>query len=245
VAFTPDGQAIISGSEDKTLKLWETHTGRLINSFEGHTNPVRALAISPDGQIVISGSDKPYGYHADSLMLWDAHASTGNPIRSLDGHPGYGGDILAVDFSPDGQAIISASLDNTLRLWDRDLEPLPHSFVGHTEGVTAAAFSPDGRMIISGSYDKTLKLWDIRNRRLIRSFDGHTDRINSVAFSPDGQTFISGSSDKTIRQWEITTGASTTLFDNTSEIHGLVTNGHWLVCSDSEGHVWIFDWVKE
>ena len=187
VSFTPDGQNILSGSGDKTIKLWDNNTGRLIHSLKGHTDYVFSIAISPDGRTILSGSaDK-------TLKLWDK--DTGQLIRSLEGHTD---NVNSVAFSPDGQTILSGSDDNTIKLWDKKTGKLIRSLEGHTDTVNSVAFSPDGKTILSGSNDKTIKLWDKNTDRLIRSIKGHTDHVKSVAFSPDGLSILSGSRDKTI-----------------------------------------------
>jgi len=107
VAFSSDGKYILSGSDDKTLKLWDIETGREIRTFKGHLNYVRAVAFDPDGKYAISGS------FDDTVRLWNV--STGREIRTFRGHSRW---VTSVTFSPDGKFIISGSLDNTARLWD-------------------------------------------------------------------------------------------------------------------------------
>ncbi|MEA5464867.1 AAA-like domain-containing protein, partial [Leptothoe sp. PORK10 BA2] len=109
VAFSPDGQRIVSGSFDNTLRLWDANTGAPIGEpLAGHGDAVWSVAFSPDGQRIVSGS------FDNTLRLWDAN--TGAPI----GEPlaGHGDAVWSVAFSPDGQRIVSGSFDNTLRLWD-------------------------------------------------------------------------------------------------------------------------------
>ena len=106
VAFSPDGQTVVSGSDDKTLRLWDLKGNPIGEPFQGHEDPVRSVAFSPDGQTIVSGSVW------SSLRLWDLQ---GNPI----GEPlqGHSGSVRSVAFSPDSQTIVSGSSDHTLRLW--------------------------------------------------------------------------------------------------------------------------------
>ena len=98
VTFSPDGTRVLSGSGDKTLKLWDAATGSLVRTFEGHSDWVYSVAFSPDGTRVLSGSgDK-------TLKLWDA--ATGALVRTFEGHSDW---VLSVAFSPDGTRVLSGS----------------------------------------------------------------------------------------------------------------------------------------
>jgi len=211
VAFSPDGRYALSGSGDKTLKLWEINSGTEIRSFNGHTDWISSVTFSPDGQYALSGS-------ADKVLkMWDVNSGT--EIRTFTGHTDT---VNSVAFSPDGQYVLSGSSDETLKLWDVNsgAELLP--FRGHIDlatsrikfWVTSVAFSPDGRYALSGSGDKTLKLWDVNSGAEIRTFTGHTDRVKSVAFSPDGQYVLSSSyyPDKTLKLWNVNSGAEIRTF---------------------------------
>ena len=199
VAFSPDGRRIVSGSEDKTLRLWDGATGQPLGEpLRGHEDSVTSVAFSPDGRRIVSGSaDK-------TLRLWDGATGqqTGEPLR------GHGNGVLSVAFSPDGRRIVSGSWDQTLRLWDGATgQPLGEPLRGHEDSVWSVAFSPDGRRIVSGSWDQTLRLWDgATGQPLGEPLRGHEDGVWSVAFSPDGRRIVSGSTDKTLRLWDGATG---------------------------------------
>jgi WD40 repeat protein len=118
VAFSPDGQRIVSGGADNTVRLWDTDTGKPVGGpMLGHTDAVKTAAFSPDGHRIVSGS------YDTSLRLWDA--DTGKPV----GGPMFGhqGDVFGVAFSSDGNRIVSASQDETLRLWPA---PAPSAWPG-------------------------------------------------------------------------------------------------------------------
>ncbi len=162
VAFSPDGRTIVSGSDDKTLKLWDAASGRALRTLTGHGDQVHAVAFSPDGRTIVSGSDDK------TLKLWDA--ASGRALRTLTGHRDV---VRDVAFSPDGRTIVSGSLDQTLKLWDAASGRALRTFTGHgCDGgcyvSISVAFSPDGRTIISGGQD-TLKLWDAASGRELRT----------------------------------------------------------------------------
>ncbi|MBF0631026.1 MAG: pentapeptide repeat-containing protein [Magnetococcales bacterium] len=191
VAFSPDGNTLLSGSNDHTLKLWDPHSRQCIQTLKGHEGSVRAVAFSPDGNTILSGSLD------HTLKLWDPHS--GQCIQTLKGHEGS---VNAIAFSPDGNTLLSESHDHTLKLWDTRSGQCIQTFKGHKKSVHAVAFSPDGKSLLSGSNDHTLKLWDPRSGQCIQTFKGHKNSVRAVAFSPDGNTLLSGSDDHTLKLWD-------------------------------------------
>ena len=193
VAFSPDGRRLLSGSYDKTLRLWDVNTGKVLRLLKGHESYVNSVAFSPDGRRLLSGSDD------DTLRLWDAE--TGAVLRVLKGHED---NVNSVVFSPDGRRLLSGSTDETLRLWDAETGDMLRVVKGHKHDVSSVAFSPDGRRLLSGSFDNWLRLWDAETGDMLREVHGNGEF--SVAFSPDGSRFLSGSSDGTLRLWDAETG---------------------------------------
>ena len=195
VAFSPDGQHLASASDDNTVKIWDSATGKELFSLQGHAGPVTSVTFSPDGQRLASGSaDK-------TVKIWDS--ATGKELFSLQGHAGP---VTSVAFSPDGQRLASASEDNTVKIWDSATRKELFSLQGHAGPVTSVAFSPDGQRLASGSADKTVKIWDGATGKELFSLEGHSDEVLSVAFSPDGQRLASGGEDNTVKIWDSATG---------------------------------------
>jgi WD40 repeat protein len=96
-----------------------------------------------------------------------------------------------VDLAPDGKIAISASRDNTLKIWDTETGTEVRTLSGHTDSVYAVDLAPDGKIAISASGDNTLKIWDLLSGKEIASFSGEGG-FKGCAISPDGRTVVGG-----------------------------------------------------
>jgi WD40 repeat protein len=234
VAFSPDGNQIVSGGKDRTLRLWDGNTGKATKTLQGYTG--EALAYSPDGKYIIGDGyrrdaqtgeviGKPWKWQGNMNFRAMAFSPDGERVvvmtsyddrtlriqdfltgRAIATLSGHTDWVLSVAFSPDGKRIVSGSADKTLRIWDAETGKAIRTLSGHTDAVWSFAFSPDGKRIVSGSTDKTLRIWDAETGKAIRTLQGHTDVVGSVAFSPDDKRIASGSDDKTLRLWDVETG---------------------------------------
>ena len=147
LAFTREGQTLASGSDDGTIRLWETRTGtELLNLQSGKTT---ALTFSTDGKILASISS------AVSIQLWDV--ATGSKLSSIKGRNDYG-NVLA--FSADSKFLASGSRHGTIRLWDIANGNMLSTLKGHVDWIEALTFSPDGKTLASGSVDGEIFLWN-------------------------------------------------------------------------------------
>jgi GTPase SAR1 family protein/predicted MPP superfamily phosphohydrolase len=138
-----------SGSDDRTVRLWDSVTGRARHRLEGHSDQVSSVAWSPDGRTLASGSgDK-------TIRLWDY--ANGRTRHTLEGHSDQ---VLSVAWSPDGRTLASGSTDKTIRLWDpvTGIERLV--LEGHRAAVAHLAWSSDSRTLASLDERCSLRLWD-------------------------------------------------------------------------------------
>ncbi|EXL39405.1 hypothetical protein FOCG_17986 [Fusarium oxysporum f. sp. radicis-lycopersici 26381] len=194
VAFSADGQRLASGSNDRTVKVWDAVTGACVQTLEGHGGSVNSVAFSADDQHLASGS-------YDTIKVWDA--VTGACGQTLEGH---GGSVNSVAFSADGQHLVSGSY-NTIKVWDAVKGACVQTLEGHGGLVNSVAFSADSQYLASGSDDGTVKVWDAAIGACMQTLEGHGGSVNSVAFSADGQYLASGSDDGTVKVWDAATGA--------------------------------------
>lgn len=151
VVFSPDGKVLASGSQDKTIQLWDINTRSHLKTLTGHEDGITAVVYSPDGNTLASGSQD------GTIRLWHAH--TGDlmlpPIEET-------GQVTSLAYSPDGNLLASGSEDaNAVHVWNAQTGKRLQTFTGHTQSVNAVVFSPDGETLASVSEDGTILLWDL------------------------------------------------------------------------------------
>jgi WD40 repeat protein/tRNA A-37 threonylcarbamoyl transferase component Bud32 len=196
-AFSPDGQFVLTGSFDRTARLWQTNTGKLLATWP-HPDRVYAVAFSPDGKTAATGS------RDGTVRLWDP--ATGQPLpREPMRHRD---EVTTVAFSPDGQTLLTGSRDKTGGLWEvatgkRIGQPLEHQ-----GEVVAAAFGPDGESVVTAGQGVAPRVWNRRGTGPYREPPwGHSDDwVLALAFSPDRKTVLTGTGTGIAQLWEVSTG---------------------------------------
>jgi WD40 repeat protein len=213
IAVSQDGARIVAGDQEGRLRIWDTEAGKEIRSFAGHTSRIASVAFSGDRRLLLTGGDDGFA------RLWDAEAGkelhafmvpsaapAGFDKASLARAMEQTMNGIGAALSPDRKRVLTATWDNTARLWDAETGRQFRSLVGHTQNVEAVAFSPDGQWMLTGSWDGTAKLWDATTGREARTLRGHAKAIDAVAFSPDGSRVLTGSWDDTAKLWHAATG---------------------------------------
>ena len=195
ITISPDGQTLVSGSIDRTIKIWDLATGTLIRTLDKHTGEVASVAVSPDGEYLAIGS---HVHPQSNVKVW--HLATGKLIHTLLGHHKP---VNCVTISPDGHLLASGS--NKIKIWHLQKGDRICT-LWHSDSVNSAAINPDSTILASGGSDSKIRLWNPQTGELLQTLTGHKALVSAVAITTNGEILVSGSADNTIKIWHLATG---------------------------------------
>jgi WD40 repeat protein/ABC-type sugar transport system substrate-binding protein len=209
VDFSSNGQTVASVAFDGTVKVWDAQAEK---SEPLHELPLDGLgwsvAYNPqDSNQLLSGGD------AGKIILWDltpgelCNFETTEELCSFE--VVHEAAVRGMDFSPDGTKVTTASLDDSMIVWDVESRTMIQRYWGHDDDLVAVDFSPDGKQALTTSYDTTLILWNIETEtQPIESqlMDAHVGRIYDVEFDPASERALTASEDHTIGVWDFASG---------------------------------------
>jgi len=210
VRFAPDGDRVVSGSLDHTMRVskttnptfWESLIGRIrdppiVHSmvYDMHETPshILSMSISHNCLYMITG-------HIDKrVRIW-------NMIDERTVHRLRGDDMVtAVCFSPNDRLVAYGFMNGTVCIVDLRTVSEVCRLVGHSGVVYSVNFSPNGKRVVTGSSDATVRIWDVSTASEVRRL-GHSHGVRSACFSPDDKRVASGSEDNMVRLWSVRTG---------------------------------------
>jgi WD40 repeat protein len=189
---TADGPAYVATGPGE-VRLWDaTNRRELARSAPQPTFLIR-MEFSPEGRHLATTGGRG---HAKIWSVPDLREITVLPHEN-------GREIFGLAFSPDGERLVTGSLDGLVRVWNWRSGQLLALWSGHPFGVEAARWSPDGSLLATGGRDQIVRLWHGTHFAEVAAFKGHAARGNGLVFSSDGGRLVSASEDKTIRLWEV------------------------------------------
>lgn len=223
VSFTAGGKMFLTGSEDGSINLWQTDTGKPLETYSGTNGSVSRLVTVDANRVLAASADK-------QLTLWNV-----NPGWRIAGRLGPPSDkpldltdsicedrVLSLAFSHDGTKLVSGggepSRSGELILWDVPNRKLVRKFEdAHSDTVLGVEFSFDDTEIVSGAADKFAKIFSVETGKLIRAFEGHTHHVMDVSIKADGSELATAGADNAIKIWTVATGEQRRTINNYSK----------------------------
>ena len=196
VCVSPDGKHVVTGSSDRTARIWRLSDSSLVHTLEGHKSAVTSVCVTADGKHVVTASND------NTARIW--LLSDGSLVHTLQGHTSF---VNSVCVTAGYKQVVTGSDDKTARIWRLSDGSLVHTLHGHTSFVNSVCVTPDGTHVVTGSEDRTARIWRLSDGSHVRTLKGHKSDVYSVCVTPDGKHVVTGSWDKTARIWLLSNGS--------------------------------------
>jgi WD40 repeat protein len=233
VAFSQDNKWLASGSDDRTVFLYNLIKQTENKILEGHTSYILSIAFSNDSKwLVSSGED-------GKVHLWNLISPKNN--RTIVDHVGS---VLCVTFSADNKWLASGGSDTIIRLWNIKDKDNKQYLNGHSGSILTLSFSSDIKWLASSSVDSTIRLWDLKNFQNNKILNGHCKSVLSINFSTDSYWLASGSMDNTLRLWCISSCKNSKIINSDNNVYNVLfsSNNCWLVyCSGDKLYLYFLE----
>ncbi|XP_073993370.1 uncharacterized protein [Rhodnius prolixus] len=195
VVFSKEGNRCLTGSFDRTCKMWDVDSGELYLTLDGHNNVVYDVSFNlPYSDRVLTASfDK-------TACVWNS--DTGERLLTMWGHEG---ELVVIKYDNSRQHVATGSMDQTARVFDINTGLELWMLDGHKNAIIRLEYSNDGRQILTGSFDSKVFLWDVNSKRIITKFIGHKKPITNCKFNFDCSVVATSSLDGTVKLYDLKT----------------------------------------
>lgn len=268
-------QVAVSRAGEIAIYNVQSNQFSLAKEIAGHTDAIQALAFSPDGKLLASGALGKAVIWNDKLELTNefvtalAFAPTGSVLAVADRHSvklfdvaarkqlaswsAHGDTIYDMEFSRDGQKLVTAGADRLIKVWDAGTQKEIATLEGHTAQILAVAFNTNATQVVSGGSDHALRVWDIATREKIISLGRHSAAVTDVAWPGDGKVIFAVTDAGQVFSYRnlkahsgeqsSASGDERKIADVGEPLWCVGTDGQWLVAGGQRGTV--FAWATD
>jgi WD40 repeat protein len=232
--FSPDGNSIVCGCNDKTIRILDASTGAERGIYNGHTGSIRSVMFSPNSENVLSASKD------GTAQIWNA--TTGKLVYMGADKKNAASQVSWATFSPNGKLVLTIEQDYA-RLWNANTGAMMYSL---NEKPSYGTFSPDGQWAIVSSRDHSVQIWNVQSGELQHTLAGHTNVVNVISFTKDGTKFLTSSrglraEDYTVRVWGLMQGTLLRTITTQKQIRGAAISpdgNNIITVNDSALTIW-------
>jgi WD40 repeat protein len=229
LSFTADGMRIISGSADKTVRIWHTDGWVSAGLLDSLKTEIHGLAVLEGDQYLAAGC-KDGAIRIVSL-------ENGEIAQTITAHRGY---VRAVEGIA-GDRILSAGGDGALRIWDWERGNLVQEMIGHQGGVLSLGLSADGTLAVSGGRDGTVRVWDMETGDPVAKIVAHRGWVQAVAFGGDNQTLVSAGRDGLVIEWDLEAESDIRAFDHGDWIEAIAITDTSIYSAGHDGLIAVWN----
>jgi WD40 repeat protein len=195
VAWSADGETIVTIDSYGWLRLWDARTGKLTKKINAGSGTSYGVALTPDGKKAVTGADRD-----DTVRVWDLAAG-----KKLAGNRDGASVVYLLAMMPDGKQVVAGSFGGEVWLIDVETAKRVRKMEQGRRSTSSLAVSPSGRLIAGGQYRGAVWLWEASTGKLVKELKGHTDVVRQVAFSSDGERLVSAG-DRAVIVWRVADG---------------------------------------
>lgn len=231
VAFSPSGTHFAVASRE--IGLFETASGLVVSTLDGHAREVMDLDFSADGHALASTSTDM------SARVWREASGWSGEILEEDG----AGRLRGVSWDPGGRWVAASGDDHLVRVWDAETGQLRRRLTGHTDFVRGLRFTADGRRLVSGGWDRMVRVWDPESGEQTHELGPLPGRVLFLDVHPDGRRVAIPGSDGVVRIWDMDDDRQRILRGHRDEVNfaRFSHDGATLATSSDDGTVRLWD----
>ncbi|WKZ40012.1 MAG: hypothetical protein QY328_17275 [Anaerolineales bacterium] len=196
LAYSPDGNVLISGHQNGELVKWDSQGNLLIKVTT--RDWVRSISFSPDGEKFLTSHRVKKEEIAPTIYLWGTES-----LKNLETFIHVPRTVWCVRYLNDGNGFVSGGFDQKTTLWSFEKNDTVWSEKKHSGTITTLSVHPHGGIIASGAWTGTVKLWDLETGADVRTIEAHTARVYGLAISPSGRLLATGGKESSIALWQL------------------------------------------